>query len=483
MRVGGPADLFAVVHNAFELRALIKFARTRAIPYTILGRGSRRRHRGRGDPGAGHPGPSGGVAVDGDRLPRRGGRRDGARRDRDPEGGAHRPRVRARDPRAPSAARCGRTPGHTTPRPRACSSRRPSCSGTARSASCPPTSSGSRYRHSRFKDAPPALAGGPSEVVLSAVFRLAPADPTEIKAQARRDPPLAPGAPAAGDPVGGLGVPQPRRRLGGAAHRRARAQGHQDRRLGGLREARELHRQRPARHRGRRPPPRRARPPRRSASDTASSCSSRSSSSGTGPAGSRRPPDARRRRSPTSPPPRRSRSSSAGRRPSTTCPSCPGPRSPRPCWTPATRVERGSSTSTGGWWRLPDGHRRDGRPQARLRRPGRARGRRPDPAGEALASLAADDAPARRLPRAPRPVRRGRHGPGAVRGGRPRVHGLGRDGERARAWTRRCSSGSSAGWACRSSTGARSARRAGRATPTACSPSSRRSRRRPATRG
>src|SRR5689334_11643399 len=40
MRVGGPADLFAVVHNPFELRALVKFARSRAIPYTLLGRGS-----------------------------------------------------------------------------------------------------------------------------------------------------------------------------------------------------------------------------------------------------------------------------------------------------------------------------------------------------------------------------------------------------------------------------------------------------------
>src|SRR6185436_13538765 len=40
MRVGGPADLFAVVHNPFELRALVKFARSRALPYTVLGRGS-----------------------------------------------------------------------------------------------------------------------------------------------------------------------------------------------------------------------------------------------------------------------------------------------------------------------------------------------------------------------------------------------------------------------------------------------------------
>jgi UDP-N-acetylmuramate dehydrogenase len=40
MRVGGPADLFAVAHNAFELRGLAKFARARGVPLTVLGRGS-----------------------------------------------------------------------------------------------------------------------------------------------------------------------------------------------------------------------------------------------------------------------------------------------------------------------------------------------------------------------------------------------------------------------------------------------------------
>ena len=40
MRVGGPADLFATVHNLFELRALVRFARNREIPHLILGRGS-----------------------------------------------------------------------------------------------------------------------------------------------------------------------------------------------------------------------------------------------------------------------------------------------------------------------------------------------------------------------------------------------------------------------------------------------------------
>jgi UDP-N-acetylmuramate dehydrogenase len=40
MRVGGPADLFATAHNLFELRAIVRFARARAIPYFVLGRGS-----------------------------------------------------------------------------------------------------------------------------------------------------------------------------------------------------------------------------------------------------------------------------------------------------------------------------------------------------------------------------------------------------------------------------------------------------------
>ena len=40
MRVGGPADLFATAHNVHELRALIRFARGRELPHTLLGRGS-----------------------------------------------------------------------------------------------------------------------------------------------------------------------------------------------------------------------------------------------------------------------------------------------------------------------------------------------------------------------------------------------------------------------------------------------------------
>ncbi len=40
MRVGGTADLLATARNAFELRGLIRFARSRSIPLLVLGRGS-----------------------------------------------------------------------------------------------------------------------------------------------------------------------------------------------------------------------------------------------------------------------------------------------------------------------------------------------------------------------------------------------------------------------------------------------------------
>jgi UDP-N-acetylmuramate dehydrogenase len=40
MRVGGPAELFAEIHNLFELRAIVRFARSREVPLFVLGRGS-----------------------------------------------------------------------------------------------------------------------------------------------------------------------------------------------------------------------------------------------------------------------------------------------------------------------------------------------------------------------------------------------------------------------------------------------------------
>jgi UDP-N-acetylmuramate dehydrogenase len=68
MRVGGPADLFAEAHNLFELRALVRFTRARAIPLFVLGRGSNLVISDRGMAGLVVLNRAAGHRVEGDRL-------------------------------------------------------------------------------------------------------------------------------------------------------------------------------------------------------------------------------------------------------------------------------------------------------------------------------------------------------------------------------------------------------------------------------
>ncbi len=68
MRVGGPADLFVEAHNLFELRALVRFARARAVPLFILGRGSNLVVSDRGMAGLVVLDRAQGHRVDGERL-------------------------------------------------------------------------------------------------------------------------------------------------------------------------------------------------------------------------------------------------------------------------------------------------------------------------------------------------------------------------------------------------------------------------------
>lgn len=68
MRVGGPADLFAEIHNLFELRAIVRFARTRELPLFLLGRGSDLVIADAGIPGLVVHVRAQGARVDGDRL-------------------------------------------------------------------------------------------------------------------------------------------------------------------------------------------------------------------------------------------------------------------------------------------------------------------------------------------------------------------------------------------------------------------------------
>jgi UDP-N-acetylmuramate dehydrogenase len=68
MRVGGRADLLATAHNAFELRALVRFARARDLPLTLLGRGSNVVISDRGIRGLVVLVRAEGTRVDGDRY-------------------------------------------------------------------------------------------------------------------------------------------------------------------------------------------------------------------------------------------------------------------------------------------------------------------------------------------------------------------------------------------------------------------------------
>jgi D-alanine-D-alanine ligase-like ATP-grasp enzyme len=120
------------------------------------------------------------------------------------------------------------------------------------------------------------------------------------------------------------------------------------------------------------------------------------------------------------------------------------------------RGRAGPDRSRRGWWWLPAGHRarRTGRRATTTRR---ARRDGPVSVGAAIDRLA--DPSRHRSSSSPcTAVRRGRHGPGAARGGGPRLHGSGvaasAIGMDKTLFKRICR-----GIGCRSSTGARSARR------------------------
>jgi UDP-N-acetylmuramate dehydrogenase len=175
MRVGGPADLFATAHNVFELRGLVRFARARGIPVLLLGRGS--------DLVVADAGIRGLVVevrldrsrVDGDRY----------------EADAGVPMARA----ATEAQRAGLTgleyglaiPGTVGGAVWANAGAHGGETATVlesatllladgSEAVIPASELGFGYRHSRLKDSP-------TEIVLSAAFRLSPDDPAAIAAR------------------------------------------------------------------------------------------------------------------------------------------------------------------------------------------------------------------------------------------------------------------------------------------------------------
>jgi UDP-N-acetylmuramate dehydrogenase len=180
MRVGGPGDLFAVVHNPFELRALVKFARSRAIPYTLLGRGSNIVISDAGIRGLVIQDRAEGARIDGDRY----------------HAGAGVAMARA----ATETQKAGLTgleyglaiPGTVGGAVWANAGAHDAETASVLESATVLLADGSErvvpaaelrfaYRDSRFKDAEPLPAGGPAEIVMGATFRLQPADPDVIK--------------------------------------------------------------------------------------------------------------------------------------------------------------------------------------------------------------------------------------------------------------------------------------------------------------
>ena len=181
MRVGGPADLFAVAHNAFELRGLVRYARSRGIPFTILGRGSNLVISDAGIRGLVIQARAEGARVDGERYLA--------------DAGVQMARAATETQRAGltgleyGLAIPGTVGGAVWANAGAHGS---DTAGILESATVlladgseavlEAAALGFDYRHSRFKDAGRDPMG-PGEIVLSAVFRLRPADPEAIKAR------------------------------------------------------------------------------------------------------------------------------------------------------------------------------------------------------------------------------------------------------------------------------------------------------------
>ena len=370
------------------------------------------------------------------------------------------PGVRPRDPGHRRRRGLGERRAPTAPTSPPSSRPRRSSSPTGRRPGSPAGGARPAYRDSRLKHR--GRRGSPREIVLGADLpprarrpgRRSAARLDEIRRWRQAHQPL-------GIPSAGQRLPQPGRRTSaGRAHRRLRPQGLPDRRRRRVRASTPTASSTTGRDRRRRPPPGRARAGRRSERATASASPSRSCSSATGPAGPRRRERIDRQRRAARWPAR-----ATARR-----------RRLRRAVGRARRLDRvrdrdrrragraraipsslASSTSAGAWWRLPAGHRRDGRPPAAYDDPAALGATGPFAAGEAVDRLAGAGPPPVVFIALHGPF--GEDGTSRPSSRRPASPTRAPAWRRRRsAWTRRCSSGSRAGRPARSSTGSRSGR-------------------------
>jgi UDP-N-acetylmuramate dehydrogenase len=185
MRVGGPAALFAVAHNGFELRGLVRFARGRGIPLLLLGRGSNLVVSDAGFPGLVVQSRAEASRVEGERYHADAGVPMARAATETQVAGLTGLEYGLAIPGTVGGAIWANAGAHGSDTASVLESATVLLvDGTE--VMVPAGNLGFAYRHSRFKEAARGGAAGeaaPLEVVTGAVFRLAVGDPTEIKAR------------------------------------------------------------------------------------------------------------------------------------------------------------------------------------------------------------------------------------------------------------------------------------------------------------
>jgi len=177
MRVGGPADLFATVHNAFELRALVRYARSRSLPHLVLGRGSDIVISDRGVRGLVIQDRAEGSHVDGDRYTAEAGVPMARAATETQRAGLSGLEFGLAIPGTVGGAVWANAGAHESDVATILDSARILASDGTESV-VPAAELGLAYRDTRLKHPP---EDGPPELVVEATFRLEPADPDTIK--------------------------------------------------------------------------------------------------------------------------------------------------------------------------------------------------------------------------------------------------------------------------------------------------------------
>jgi UDP-N-acetylmuramate dehydrogenase len=179
MRVGGPADLFATVHNAFELRALVRYARSRGLPHLVIGRGSDLVISDRGVRGLVIQVRAEGSRVDDDRYVAEAGVAMARAATETQRAGLSGLEFGLAIPGTVGGAVWANAGAHDADVAGILESARLlGADGTE--TVCPVDDLALGYRDSRLKHPAP---GEPAEVVVEATFRLTPAEPETIKAR------------------------------------------------------------------------------------------------------------------------------------------------------------------------------------------------------------------------------------------------------------------------------------------------------------